>query len=1450
MTTAPHHPDDHPLPRRPTEGQLRWAQFHHRRRAVEVRAKIEALYQRPASPSAVEGAMPEDGASSSDEPQNALATKGRHKPKVSRGRRALLRVSQRRLRARQARIAQQGYGRMSPSGSSIVSSDEEATDPDEALAWIFAETRKQRRRRRTTRHHTTASNKERGKRFDQAMQALLRSVAAAQQPQFAAVETPTKIWTRPAETPLWDVNYDALKVLGIPQERRKSTLSPARPLDKGASWMVHLPKTEKISNESRRLHQQPLPPTQAGMERQEYEDHEHFTLPYDHDKSTRPDDDTPVLWHGPASPARQRFRDICSDLQKPAVASPPPPRTNDRLRKYLAQLQRETTMSDEKKEDNPAFTSPTEAAVASPLNAVRLDFAQVVQKRIQAMEQSAPLHHEETPNDSHTNEDRHGLLDASQQDQLEAWIDSMDADLLEEMEALNPGVQDQLRALYLGESSPSVKQLARIIESPQANYTQQQPKGLVKDLVKRMERAARQESLLVADGKLHKPTFAKLLNQYLLEAQGQTISPRRRQPVVDSLVSKFQESRETESIIDDQGNLDVPVLANLVTKYLSQVTGQDEAAIREATDWESLHTEEYRERPAFVRETTRQLRQQVVVNRMVPRGEAEWCEVVERSMKAALPASVVPPSLAVLKVAERCAAMVPQAWEQINTIEEAVEDVLEEAREIHEAERQIEAEHAQDTVAASPSQATPGITQVTPSPQVKRLVSHLERAADVEPLVQDGNLHMPTFKKLVNQYWNETTRDMTDFTSAPTPVLLARAKRSSVADQQPVMSKSPETVRRFLNNVESLAKERRLVDARGSLNHQALEDLVTQELYKASRPDGNGDGLSPIGEVYDDHTLPQETEEMDFFSVIRRSRVERTVPARSVVSELTCEDSLKKSDVPAKAETDRHSARNITDAVTNKVGGLFGRLFQRDDSSVERKNDMEAVAAYRKKQDERRLSDDTSSLSSFRALPDGIKNVVMNFRRMGGAQEGQNTGTIPTEKSFDDHQSFESGTMASYSKSLASQGQSDFSPERVKTFHKKVMEKSALIGGGELTKGIIDTDGSEASFEGVNPEMLASLLLSPTILTKRHQQAMRAIEKRNWDQVAYLISANPWLCEMTDLTTNQYLLHKLALYGGGESTVDLSTGASTAVRFVPAPSELNDDMVRLFSSAVHKFDQDGNLPLHMACAAANASMVEILGDTFPGGATVRNEDGLLPIHLVILACGSPRASTYGDSEAATDMVRTMLHLFPASVAIPDDEGNLPIHTAASVLRGDVGVDVIHLLLDEAVRQLEDPYGARFRNKIALEDLDNATVETEPTDTPTDSAHESDELTYCTTVSNDAGETALMAAIHARAGWQIIDALVHGKGGPESALIEDMNKNNALHLLLSEEYQDSAAALTILKNAPETARHRNEEGILPIEVCRPVEKMRCLICVWVGGISPTFLYIFFRLPVCS
>ena len=63
---------------------------------------------------------------------------------------------------------------------------------------------------------------------------------------------------------------------------------------------------------------------------------------------------------------------------------------------------------------------------------------------------------------------------------------------------------------------------------------------------------------------------------------------------------------------------------------------------------------------------------------------------------------------------------------------------------------------------------------------------------------------------------------------------------------------------------------------------------------------------------------------------------------------------------------------------------------------------------------------------------------------------------------------------------------------------------------------------------------------------------------------------------------------------------------------------------------------------------------------------------------------------------------------------------------------------------------------------------------------------------------------------------MIEALVSGPGGSMAAMFEDADKSNALHLLVGE-HQDPAAAVSILKIAPKTAKMRNSEGMLPIEV---------------------------------
>jgi ankyrin repeat protein len=520
-------------------------------------------------------------------------------------------------------------------------------------------------------------------------------------------------------------------------------------------------------------------------------------------------------------------------------------------------------------------------------------------------------------------------------------------------------------------------------------------------------------------------------------------------------------------------------------------------------------------------------------------------------------------------------------------------------------------------------------------------------------------------------------------------------------------------------------------------------------------------------------------------------------------------------------------AHRFAGSVSNKMGGFVQMMYGKTRNKEE---DFKAVAAFRQTQGDR---DDASSMSSFR-ISDGIKQVVQNFRASklsprneceeDGSERSEaddetfgNMETQPSHEGYEDQASTSLYSRDSFSQSESTASAVEFSPERAKMFHKMVMSKSALIGDANAAQSVIDTDGSEASRTAMDPDILKQLLLSPTLLTKRHQQAIRAVEKRSWEQVAYLLSANPWLAEMTDLSTNQYLLHKLALYGAGEATIDNTTGEMIAVRHPAAPEDINTDLVRMFPASVHKFDQDGNLPLHMATASANVAMIKLLGDRFPSGASVRNEDGMLPLHLIILACASPSIAALGSERSPTDIIKTILDYFPGAVAVTDNEGNLPIHTAAVALRGHTGVDVVYLLLDEAHRQVQNASGVRFRNKTTIEDMENASVQTETTISPTDSANDFDDVIHCNIVRNAFDETPLLAAIHARVGWEMIEAIARGVGGRQAALWQDSEKNNALHLLVSDRFKDPAAALSILKVAREAATVCNEEGMLPIEV---------------------------------
>jgi hypothetical protein len=214
-----------------------------------------------------------------------------------------------------------------------------------------------------------------------------------------------------------------------------------------------------------------------------------------------------------------------------------------------------------------------------------------------------------------------------------------------------------------------------------------------------------------------------------------------------------------------------------------------------------------------------------------------------------------------------------------------------------------------------------------------------------------------------------------------------------------------------------------------------------------------------------------------------------------------------------------------------------------------------------------------------------------------------------------------------------------------------------------------------------------------------------------------------------------------------------------------------------------------------------------------------------------LALASP--NTNGDSKfveksTASELVKTVLEYFPGAVAIADNEGNLPLHVAASALKGDIGVDVVYLLQDEAERQVS--LGARFRNNVRVKGTDNESLGTESVNPLADV----DEEIFCSLVRNEQGETPLMVAIHSHAGWKIIEALVSGPGGVETILCQDFELNNALHMLVHDQYRDPKAVMSILKIAPVAARGKNLSNMIPFEIaCRqgvPREVLLAIVLV--------------------
>ena len=213
---------------RPTEARLRWAQFHRKQRVQDVKESIERLWQTPASVSDVEGAVSEDGVTTDS---SSLGRKRRIK--ISRGRRAMLRVSRRAYESRRIRIQHEGY---------YASCDKE--NEDDELEAMFEE-HVVRRRRKTRKSHGGQDEAERVRRFEAAYKIMMTHLTAPAPVQI----TESKRWTRKTNVSVSidGRQYDDLK-WGFRKKQARLVASPTTPMDRRASWLVHLPPRQASSS--------------------------------------------------------------------------------------------------------------------------------------------------------------------------------------------------------------------------------------------------------------------------------------------------------------------------------------------------------------------------------------------------------------------------------------------------------------------------------------------------------------------------------------------------------------------------------------------------------------------------------------------------------------------------------------------------------------------------------------------------------------------------------------------------------------------------------------------------------------------------------------------------------------------------------------------------------------------------------------------------------------------------------------------------------------------------------------------------------------------------------------------------------------------------------------------------------------------------------------------------
>lgn len=1160
-------------PSRPTEAQLRWAQFRFKRRAASIKQTLEVFWQTPASVSEVEDALSEDGNTteeSVDDTPSSPPVPRPIKPLISRGRRALLRVSKRRFLQRQIEIQKNGY-KCGLQDEDSSSSEEE----DDGLALIFADDRYiRRRRRRQHRKHGGADELDRAKRFDDAFHAMMMTLAAAQ-PQQHEFEAPTRIWTRPDGTEglFENIDYEGMKLLGnyggrADPKLRNSVIAPTTPLDRGASWMVHLPR------KSRCLPSQQLYSLANSRARPEdIEEDDRFSMLSDMRSS---------------APGVNSFRDIVDRLQQQLIIGPidsddfeTPFKSVPRMKlaKYFIPANA-TNARDEKKEDvlvqyDIGSATPLQSTIApSPMiRSLARQLDPELMHQIDAVSPGLSVQMlarclEETgfdPKKDGPEKAQQHLQDFARQ--YLTGADNFRSPIVSVSPFLDsPPSRQQGRDGASPYTEDSVSPFLRLSSSASLPND-----GTVKQFVEKMELAARKTQLVSVDGKLLTPQFATLIEKYLLEVREvpkrrpvpkkeQASRTKRRSAnespsredvheestlknivssshAVRNLVQKLEQAFVNQPFIDPSGVLKADTFEAIVARILNESnldTDDDIAASSNHGVYKNA---------AMPLQSNYQASQEFI---------DDFATQIEKAAKV-----------------EPIVQLNGQV--DLNALERLITSYLNSANQ-HGVERTLP---SSNKVSAQVSMSE--LLLLSKQGAVRELVRQIEETSVQTKLIDSqGRVDYTVFRTLVHRYMEKTLY--------------------TKSNPEPVMSRPDSVESPFIESfvslfVESVKEQQLSLDVTEALDHDAVLDAAnTCFTYVADVP------LFDSSRLTDSGTPPKDKAPALFVSSFIRlfnenSNVESEKIAdnalslgRLQVTVRACAEEALRLELgdtyypqavaispPSKLprgikvfETSRDFAGRVPSGLSGLATMLQSARYSHDDH--------DAVAAFKLAQKERRGEEDASSISSFRVIPKGLKNMVRSLRNSNLSLRVENQFAPSEEEEEEEVDSLEDaaqlvGSPGMPTASITRDSTPNFSQFHVRDLTHHAIERSGLIGDRDGDGSIIDTDGTDVGTGARDQQRLSNLLLSPTILTKRHQQAIRAIEDRHWEQVQYLLKANPWLAEMSDHATNQYLLHKLALYGSGEV---IGIAGIQGIRYSPAPEELNVDLIRMFSNAIHK----------------------------------------------------------------------------------------------------------------------------------------------------------------------------------------------------------------------------------------------------------------------------------------